>query len=131
MVIESTADIEQMREVETSDGSTDSPTNESLQQRNVDALENQDGLTAFEHSTSGTAAEQLPSNDVPEGVSVLVTYLESNSGTVYVGDSNSQVAALTSAGSGISFQISNTDAVYIQTPTSGDGVGVLFEGDGT
>lgn len=88
---------------------------------------NWSSLNQFTHSTGGTSAEALPSNSVPDGVEIIVEYQESNSGTVYVGDSGTQESPLTATGDARTFKVSDTSAVYIQTPTSGDGVVVTYE----
>lgn len=94
---------------------------------NADQLGNFPELEQFVYSTSGTSAEPLAAKDVPEGVTVLVEYAEGNSGTVYVGDSGTQQAPLTSVGDGRTFRVSDTSSIYIRAPTSGDGVVVSFE----
>jgi hypothetical protein len=128
MVIESTADIEEIRSVQDSQGNDASPANQAQQERIAEPLENEDGLTAFEYATSGTTAEQLPSNAVPEGVAVAVAYQSGNSDIVYVGGSAAQTIPMSTIGSAISLCVSNTDQIYVQTLTAGDSVGVLFEG---
>lgn len=88
---------------------------------------NKDSITTFDHTTSGTQAEALASNAVPDGTKVLVQAKSDNSGSVYVGNSTTQVIEL-SADQSITLEVSNTDLVHVQTPTAGDGVNVLFEG---
>lgn len=127
MGIETRATITEQETVQTGDGDSAPPANENQQERIAEALENEDGLQAFEHATSGTTAEALPSNTVPEGIEVLVTYAAGNSDVVFVGDANSQVVPLTGVGLGVTVNVTNTDQIYIQTPTAGDSVAVLFE----
>lgn len=91
------------------------------------AVENQGSLTAFEQSTGGTDAEALASNAVPEGVDVVVQAKADNSGAVYVGDGTTQSIRLAPEQS-LSLAVTDTGLVYIQTPTAGDGVNVVFEG---
>lgn len=101
-----------------------------LQEKIRDFLGNHDGLTQFVYSTSGTTAEALDSKSVPGGVEVLVEYQQGNSGTVYVGDESTQEIALSAAGQGRGFRITDTSAIYVRTPTAGDSVIVSFVGGG-
>jgi hypothetical protein len=101
-----------------------------LQEKIRDFLGNHDGLNQFVYSTSGTAAESLDSKSVPGGVEVLVEYQQGNSGTVYVGDSETQEIALAAAGQGRGFRVTDTSHIYVRTPTAGDSVVVSFVGGG-
>lgn len=100
---------------------------ESMRQEIRDRLGNWSGLTAVKYTTSGTTAEQVGSNDVPEGVSVLVQALEGNTGTVYVGDSTTQPVSLQPEAN-VSLAVTNTDKIHVRADNGGDGVGILFEG---
>jgi hypothetical protein len=130
MTLDTNTNVEEMRQVQDGDGDTVPPANENEQQRIAEAVENEDGLSAFEHATSGTTPEPLPSNPVPEGIEVLVTYAVGNGDVVYVGDSGTQPVPLTDVGLGVTLNVTNTDQIYIQTPTAGDSVAVLFEDGG-
>lgn len=127
MPVETETDVEQLTSVEDGNGDRAPPANENQQERIAESLENQDGLTQIEFTTDGTDAEQLPSRDVPKGVETLVEWRETNSGNVYVGDATTQKAALTQVGDGRTFRVTDTSAIYVRTPTAGDGVVVTFE----
>lgn len=83
-------------------------------------------VVSFTHSTAGTAAEQLPTNDVhPEGTA-LVQAAEGNGSDVFVGNGTTQAHRL-NPGDSISMNVPNTDAIYVQTPNAGDSVNVTAE----
>ncbi len=128
MPVETSTEVEELRGVQNDDGELDRPANESEQQKTNDRLGNQPKVEAFEYSTSSTDAEALPSNDVPEGVEVVVLYSPSNAGNVFVGNADDQVVPLTGVGQAVSYRVENTDAIHIRTPNASDGVGVTFEG---
>lgn len=88
---------------------------------------NEDALTAFSYSTSGTTAESLPSNAVPDGVSVVVQAQVDNSKRINVGNGTNQSIAL-DPGQSVSLAVTDTDLIGLQTPSTGDGVNVLYEG---
>ncbi len=92
----------------------------------VQQLQSQSGLTALNYATSSTNAEQLPSNVVPPGIEVLLWADPNNENRVFVGDSGTQSIPLPADGT-LSLRVDNTDAIHLQTPNSGDAVGVLFE----
>jgi len=121
------ATVEQIARIKDETGDLVAAANERLQQTIADALTNEDSLEGFAYTTGSTNAEALASKAVPDGVAVLVTYAEGNAGAVYVGDSDTQPVKLTAVGDTVSLEVSDTSAIYVQTPTSGDGVGVLFE----
>ncbi|WP_436924953.1 hypothetical protein [Halosimplex amylolyticum] len=125
--LETDATVEKIARVKDQAGDLVAAANERLQQTIADALTNEDSLEAFEYTTSGTGAEALDANAVPDGVSVLVTFLEGNAGGVYVGDSGTQPVKLTAVGDTFVSEVSDTSAIYVQTPNGGDGVGVVFE----
>ncbi len=122
--------IEKLRGVVDRAGDFRPPANADEQAKTNDRLGNFGGLAQLVYTTSGTNAEALDSVAVPEGVEVLVEYQQGNSGTVYVGDSDTQEIALTAAGQGRGFRVTDTSHIYVRTPTAGDGVVVTFEGGG-
>jgi len=126
VTLDTNAKVEQIKRVIDSAGAVVAPATEQLQQQMRDALGNQDGLTAFDYATSGTDAEQLPSNAVPDGVSVLLQAPESNAAMVYVGSSGEQPIEMQPSGT-VTVDVSDTSAVYVRANSGGDGLGVLFE----
>ena len=122
--------IEQIRGVIDRAGEFRPAANADLQAKIRDFLGNRDGLTQFVYTTSGTSAESLDSKSVPGGVEVLVEYQQGNSGTVYIGDENTQESALTAAGQGRGFRVTDTSHIFVRTPTAGDAVVVSFVGGG-
>ncbi|WP_225334915.1 hypothetical protein [Halomicrobium urmianum] len=130
MGLETQTDVEEIRNVQNQAGDVDAPANETQQRRQTDALENNDGLTALEYQTSSTTVEQLPSHSVPEGVTVLVTYLSGNGSDVWVGNADAQPICMTGTGDAVGFDVTDTSAIHVRANTSGDGVGILFEGGG-
>ena len=126
MSLNTTTDVEQLSLVLDDSGNQRSPSNLSVQKEILAALDNQTSLGAFEHSTSGTTAEQLPSNAVPDGVSVLLQAPESNAATVYVGNSGSQPIEVQPSGT-VTLDVSDTSAVWVRANDEGDGLGVLYE----
>ena len=127
MSLETDTNVEEMRQVQTEDGDTTQPTNVDEQKAIRESLSNQDSLEAFEFSTGSTDPEPLPANEVPDGIEVLVTYLPDNGDIVNVGSEAAQPATLAGSGQGVWLRVSDTSEIYVQTPTAGDGVGVLFE----
>jgi len=119
--------IEKLRGVVDRAGDFRPPANADEQAKTNDRLGNFNGLEQFVYTTSGTTAEPLASKTVPEGVTVLVEYAEGNAGNVYLGDADTQQAPLTAVGSGREFRVSDTSAIHVRTPTSGDSVVVSFE----
>ncbi|MEA5388335.1 hypothetical protein VB779_15685 [Haloarculaceae archaeon H-GB11] len=128
MTIETNAKVERLATVQDSNGDDDYPANEARQMEIRDSVGNHDGLTAEEYSTGSTNPEALPSHSVPNGVTVLVTYLSSNGSDVFVGDDTAQPIALTQTGDTATFEVTDTAAIYVKTQTAGDGVGIVFEG---
>ena len=128
MGIETNTEVERLKDVSDGEGGVTQPANRDEQTKTNERLGNQDSVTAFSHSTSGTTAESLESHPVPDGFKVVVTYDESNSGNVYVGGPDAQPVPLTGVGQAIEMRVTDTSEIYIRTPTGGDGVGVLFEG---
>jgi len=95
----------------------------------VSQLRGAGSLDSLSYSTSGTSAEQLPDNEIPDGLSVVVRTDTSNSGIVYVGGSSNQKYPLLSNGEGVSLKVRNTNDIYVQTPNGGDTVYALWESD--
>jgi len=126
MVIETTADVDSIKKVFDRENNPVAPSTEQLQQLLLDAVGNPDGLSAFEYSTSGTDAEALDSYAVPDGVEVLLYAPDSNGGWVYVGDDGTQPVPIKPGGT-LTLGVGDTGAIYVQTPTAGDTVGVLYE----
>ncbi|SFR59679.1 hypothetical protein [Halorubrum sodomense] len=130
MGLDTNTEVQQIRKVQNEQGEQVSPATENQQKEIADRVGNHDGLTQFTYSTGSTSAEALPSNAVPDGVEVLVEWKETNAGNVYVGDSDTQEAALTGVGDGRTFRVSDTSVIHVRTPTAGDAVVVTFEVDG-
>lgn len=128
MAVETTTEVEGLASVEDDQGDRQPPANATEQQRIAESLGNFNGLQQLEVVTEeADTGEALPSHDVPDGVKVLVEYREPNSGNVYVGDETQQKSALAGIGDFRSFPVTNTDRIYIRTPSAGDGVIVTFE----
>lgn len=89
--------------------------------------QNADSITQETVTTSGTSAEALPRIDVPDGFDVLIGYLDSNSGNVFVGDDTTQQQRLASPSDVLTFGVSDTSEINIRTPTAGDGVVITAE----
>ncbi|MFD1588717.1 hypothetical protein ACFR9U_17195 [Halorientalis brevis] len=127
MPTETTTEIEAIKEALDKDGNeAHAATDERLESVREQGA-NKDALPTFAYSTSGTAAEQLPSNSVPDGVDVSIIYYPSNSGIVWVGDSDAQEVPLTGEGQAFSAAVADTNAIWVQTPNAGDTVTVVFE----
>jgi len=124
--LQTTTDVEQLSLVLDDEGNNRSPANLTVQKEILAALDNQPSLGAFEHTTTGTTAEQMPSNAVPDGVSVLLQAPESNAATVYVGNGGAQPIEVQPSGT-VTVDVSDTSAVYVRANSGGDGLGVLFE----
>ena len=83
-------------------------------------------------TTSGTPV-QLASHNIPEGAALTIKAKTTNTGTITVGFSSS--TALNSgtehfkmtAGVGVSLQVRNADAVWLDSTVSGEGVEVIVE----
>jgi len=126
MALETDTDVTELRQVQDEQGNAVPPSGRDVQKDIRDQAGNFAGVAGFQYNTGGTDAEQLQSASVPEGVPVLIWALPGNSGRVNVGGPGGQPIPLPPDGT-ISLRVDNTDALYIQTPTAGDGVGVLFE----
>jgi hypothetical protein len=129
MALDTTTDVDQISSVVDEQGNSQSPANESEQQKANERLGNRDTLKADAHSTDGTSAEPLPQHKVPEGVTPLVVAHTGNADTVFVGDSNHQPVPLASAKDSFSSPVRDTSEIYVRTPTAGDTVYVLWEKD--
>lgn len=77
-------------------------------------------------ATDDTTGSSLPSNDVPDGVAVVVQAKHDNSGRVAVGLSSSPTLEL-AAGQSMTYQPTNTDQITIQANSAGDGVNFSHE----
>lgn len=129
MGLETQTAVEELHQVQDSDGQKVAPANENQQQALIDAVGNQSGATVQTVTTSGTTAEQLPDLSIPDGVTALVVYLPSNAGDVYLGDADNQFVPLTDTGHTFTWDGANTNALYQRTNSAGDGVGIIFEGE--
>lgn len=129
MVLNTTADVDEIEAVLDRNGDIRPAANADEQQATNDRLGNHDSLLSFSHTPSGSTAEALPAHSVPEGVKVLVMALDDNDASkrVYVGDSDSQDIPLKPE-NGVALAVTDTSAIYIRAPTSGDGVAVIAEG---
>lgn len=93
----------------------------------------QDGFTGGKKTvtTNGTA-EQLPSNAVPSGFLVVVKALASNSTPVHIAKTKAlaevdATAYQLNAGETIGLKVKNTDAIWVDANTNGEGVTFIFE----
>ena len=82
-------------------------------------------------TVSGTA-EQLPSNPIPSGHDLVVKALAGNSTPVHIADSKAEAEVDTtayqlSAGESIIIKISNTDIIWVDANTNGEGVTFAVE----
>ncbi|QLG27716.1 hypothetical protein HUG10_09195 [Halorarum halophilum] len=127
MVLDTTAEVGKVQAVRDRDGNARPAADADNQRELQDRVGNFDGLKQVVHQTSGDTAEILPSHSVPHGVEVLVEYRQGNSGAVFVGDADTQAAALTAAGQGRTFRVTDTSLIHVRTPTAGDEVVVTFE----
>lgn len=122
MSLDTETEVNEMRRVQDKDGNSVPPAN-------AEAQGNRDTLDGFTYSTSGTDPENLPSNNVPDGVAVLIHGLETNADVVRVGPQGAVTYPLASASSSYTVEVSDTAEIHVETPNSGDGVGVHFEVD--
>lgn len=97
------------------------------QEATNDRLGNWDTLDGFYYATDSTNPESLPSHDVPDGVTTLVTYGRGNTGQVFVGSEGIQPATLSDPPNSFAAQVRDTSEIWVRTPNAGDRVGVLFE----
>ena len=84
-------------------------------------------------AVAGTA-EQLPSNAVPQGFPVIVKALAANSGKVHGAKTQAiaQVDATAyelAAGEAVGLLVSNTNKIWVDANTSGEGVTFTVETD--
>lgn len=112
--------------VEDSTGTQVDPATEQTASSVDGSLSNEPNVGAASHTTVGTDAEPLPANAVPDGKAVAVQAKRDNSSNVFVGNSATQAVSL-APGNSASLQVQDTSSIYIQTPTAGDGVNLLFE----
>jgi len=130
VVLDTSAAVERINKVQDADGNDTTPANEDRQQAIEAALGNPDGATIETYTTSGTTAEQLPDLPIPDGVTALVVYLPGNAGDVFLGDAEAQFIPLTDSGHVFEWEGATTGDLHIKTNTAGDGVGIVFEGEG-
>ena len=120
MTVYTSGEVEELRSVIDSDGDEASPASddrlESVRQQGANGAMNQ-----TVHTTGGTDAEDVDAATVPDGHGLLIQGHHSNSGTVYVGDSNTQEHALGTRES-ITVNVQNANEVYVRTPSAGDSV---------
>lgn len=130
MALDTNTDVTEIDTVVDDAGDLRSPSNLTLQKeiRNLlqDLTPATSTLSGFSYSTGGTTAEQLPANTVPASAEVLLQANPNNTGRVYVGDSTAQPIGLSPDGS-MTLDVTDTAAIYVQTPNAGDSVGVLYE----
>ena len=83
-------------------------------------------------TVSGTP-EQLTAYPIPDGVSVTVKAKSANTGAITVGGTSAQAlntgssSFLLQPGQGISYQVSNTNLIWIDAAVTGEGVEVTTE----
>jgi len=128
MTLDTNSKVERINQVQDDQGNDQSPANEQRQKEIEQAVSNPDGGTVDTYTTSGTTAEALPDLTIPDGVTALIVYLPGNAGDVYVGDSGEQFVPLTDSGHVFEWEASSIAPLHIRTNTSGDGVGIIFEG---
>lgn len=127
MSLDTKTKIQEVQEAIDKDGnSAHAATDERLEDVRQQGV-NRSGLQNFAFDTQSTDPEQMPNQDVPDGVDVSLIYYPTNSGVVWVGDADAQEVPLTDTGQAVSLAVDNTNALYIQTPNVGDGVTVVFE----
>lgn len=89
--------------------------------------------TAQKNVTTSGTPEQLASQAIPAGLEVVVKAKTANTGTITLGNSSANAlnsgtaCAKLPAGASISFQIQNTDQIWIDATVSGEGVEVIGE----
>lgn len=127
MGLETNTDVDDIDGVQDRNGDVRPAANADKQDRVIQAVENQDSLSAGSYSTSSTNVEQLPSQSIPDGVEVAIQAKNGNTGAVFVGTSNETPIRL-SPNSNVSLAVTDLSLVHIQTPNSGDGIGYIFEG---
>lgn len=126
MPLNTDTDVESIQSVKDQNGNSQPPANEAEQQKMSAALGNQPGVGAFSYSTDGTTAESLPSNPVPDGVTVLVQADPSNTDPIKVGDADEQPITIKPT-QGVRLAVDDTSNIHVRALTTGDSVGVLFE----
>jgi hypothetical protein len=92
------------------------------------------GFTAFRTAvTSSGTPVQMASNAVPDGVSIIVRALRTNTGIITVG--NSSANALNTGtdnfqlqqGQSVSLQLDDTDLIWIDATVDGEAVETILE----
>ena len=83
-------------------------------------------------TASGTP-EQLTAYPVPDGIDVVVKAKSGNTGNITVGGTSAQALNTGTSfftltpGQALTYQVQNTDDIWIDAGTSGDGVEVTLE----
>ena len=99
------------------------------------SAENRNSFSSGKKSiTTAGMAEQLPSNFIPNGVALLIKALASNTGKIYLAKSKPFAEdPLTSyelfSGETVSYNISNTNIIWVNSELNGDGVTFTVEVD--
>lgn len=127
MVLETTADVEQLTRVDDGEGELQPPANATEQQRIAAAVGNRDGLTTGLVQPNDDTAVTLPAHSVPDGQEVLVQGAATNDGLVFVGDADGQHVALRAA-QGLRIPVTNTDQIAIRCPTADDKAAFILAG---
>lgn len=127
MGIETNTEVDTLQDVADGEGGKAPAANKNEQQKTNERLGNRPSLEAFWHATDGTTAEPIEARSVPEGVTVLVTADEANTGACYVGNENAQPVKLETPKDVFTTQVKDTSAICVRTPNAGDRVGVTFE----
>jgi len=128
MPVESETSVEKIERVKDNQGNAQPAANEKQQQKTNDRLGNWDSVYGFTYSTESTNAEQLPANAVPNGTDVLIQADPGNSGRVYIGNDTDQPVSIAPEGTA-TVPVTDTSAIHVRTPTSGDSVGVFWADD--
>lgn len=127
MTVYTSGKVEELRQVIDQDGTEASPASDERLEAVRRQGSNSDSLTAFTHTTGSTNAEALADHSVPDGVAVLVSAPTANTDSVFVGNSGGQPVELT-PGESITLGVTDTSIIHVRANTSGDEVGVLYEG---
>ena len=120
MALETETDVGQIQKVQDDQGNRQSPANQREQQRTNERLGNFGALETATATDDGTTTT-FPSNEVPNGVELMMQADPSNSSPVDVGD------VVLPAGSSIGVRVTNTDAISFTARTNGDRVNLAWE----
>ncbi|PSQ06129.1 hypothetical protein BRC97_07050 [Halobacteriales archaeon QS_6_71_20] len=125
MTLDTNTDVEEVRKVQDEQGNKQAPANQSEQATTNARLGNADGVFADKIQPS-TGGELLPSHAVKQGREVLLLADPANSGPIYVGPDGAASVPL-SKGNGMTFAVSNTDALAVKADSSGDTLHIIGE----